>query len=293
MIVFNMVGFAAAAGQKFTITPASASISQGSTVTLTVQADTSTDAITKAQACIKIGDSSKLELINTDYSDSPLRLMSNADPATDCAAGAIQLARSNNTSVSGQIILAKLTFKALDASSSVNISFDEAKSFIGSTKPSGSASATISLTAIPAAAPSDSPGSPAATNTALINNRVVTNPGSTASIPAITDAGKREQAVSSDVTSRGFLFTGTPASKAFATQRRIVYILIAALLAALIAVAAMTKFAGIPGLDRRRFATAQPAASSDPEPFDLSRIPDPKLPMPSTVITPEETDDQK
>jgi hypothetical protein len=296
---------AAAATAKFTISPTSGTVTQGSTIEFTIQAVPAATDTYAVQACV-VYDSAKLSLDNVDYSSDPLPSNNPSAPSSDCSAGQAQLGRngingSNVTHATGTFTVAVVRFKALQSSGIATISFDDAKSFIDSATPSGSDSASITLAAVPAAPATPAPTSPAPTNTTPAKKTTPISSSTAGSTAAITDSGRSvadtAQATSSDVKVPQSNQTVTAANSATkGKSRRVLYIVVGAVVLAIAAAAALIKFVGLPfGRGRgggNPFAggsdmTPPSTPDADP-PIDVATVAGPDIPPPSSVVTPND-----
>jgi hypothetical protein len=295
-ILLSFPAISSAAVPNFTISPVTTNISQGSSVVMTIQVNTAAP-VYAVQACL-IYDAAKLQLTNTDYSGDPLGSTTGPAPSTDCSAGEIQLGRYDTTPASGTFTLAKLTFKAVLSSGSTTISFDEARSSIDGTTPSGSNSSTATLKPVPVPDPSPTPASPPATTTtspapSKPSSGSTTSPApaqttpTPAKLPAITDSGRATptQATSNDV--RQSLDSGATVTKAKTKKKSslaVVYITIGIIVFLLALGGVILKL-----LSRRQLVEATfaiPLATTTETTTPISHVPGPAIPKPSDVIQP-------
>lgn len=100
-------------GNRMYIDPASGTFAPGSTFTITVKTDTGSDAVNAAQGDLTY--SSNLECVAVDKSAGSTDYT--IDAQSDCASGKVTIARgaATGTTVSGDKVLGKVTFKVLAA----------------------------------------------------------------------------------------------------------------------------------------------------------------------------------
>lgn len=293
---------ASAASATLSLTPATASVTQGSDIQLTIRINAGANQITGAQACITF-DSAKLTLTQTDISSSAFSYTTPGS-SSDCSAGQTQVSRFDITQPSGTLTLAVLTFRANQGGATANVSFDNTTSYIkdnDSTDGSGnyisiltgSTGTSVTLNAIPAAPASPAPATPPpakaktttpkATTPAIVNN---TPPAVTETAPAQTS--------SSDVTAEAAPTpTTTPKITKKAASNKVAYIVAGIVLAVLIAAGLVAKFVGIPGVPlfaKKRMMSGSSLVSPPQDPelpaVDLSNVPGGQIPPPSSVVQP-------
>jgi hypothetical protein len=232
----------AAPSAMLSLTPATVTITQGSSKALTIQVKAGSQKISGVQACITY-DPTQVSLVNTDTSASPLAYTTPSS-SVDCDPGEIQVSRFGVTYPTGVFTLATLQFKALQAGVDAVINFDTLKSYIkdNSTKDasgsyvnilSNAVSATIKLTAVTPAEASPNPTSPS---------------GNASSTAALTDANHTGQAASSDVTAKNNISKkATPGSAVKSSPRRTLYIVLGGIATLIAATYILKQYVGLPG----------------------------------------------
>lgn len=186
-----------AASATLSLSPASASVTVGDDVTLTIQVNAGSNQITGAQACL-VFDSAKVTFKSISAAGSALSFQT-PPSSDDCPGGEPQISRFDFSTASGTFTLGTVTFTAAQGGTSAAITFDNIASYVkdnatldGDDNPvsilTGSSGSALTLNAVPSSpAPSSSGSSYSGSTGSTTTPNAAKTPSSTAPKPtAIT-----------------------------------------------------------------------------------------------------------
>lgn len=308
-VLLNRNAYGAASATMY-LTPATGSITQGSDIQLTIKVAAGTNKIIAAQACIQY-DKTKLQLIQTDTTSSPLPNEKPSDPGYNCPPGELQVSQYGTSFPSNTFNLAVLTFRALQANTSDTLSFNNTKSYVMDNATtdssgtyvsilSGTTGSTITLSPVPVPAPTAQPATPAptitktpapsATPTASTPPKTTVTPRPTTPVPAVietTQSPVAPKAVSTSPTVPK-KDAAKPSSKKISSAAML-YLVGGVLSVAILAgIAVKLKNVLIAPKVSGYTPIAAPPSVAAPS-VDLTQLPDPTLPSPSSVVSPTRT----